>query len=72
MAVAYVCDACGVTMTDPYEAVMREFYVGTVYDFGHFFPRNSKTPKHTVHLCADCYHGLRTVAERKERADDGK
>ena len=37
MAKAYVCDACGVTMTDPYEAKMREFYVGTDFDyFGAF------------------------------------
>lgn len=66
MAKAYVCDACGETMKDPYEANMREFFVGTEADFGMIFPCNVKTFKHKVHLCDGCYHSLKTIAERKE------
>ena len=28
MANAYVCDACGITITNPHKAKMKEFYVG--------------------------------------------
>ena len=66
MAKAYVCDACGQTMTDPYEAKMREFYVGVGFDYNMTFPLNVKTPKQKVHLCDGCYHSLKTIAERKE------
>lgn len=65
MAKAYVCDACGITMTDPYEAKMREFYVGVEFDYGHAFPCNVKTCKHKVHLCDECYHALHELAERR-------
>lgn len=71
MAKAYVCDACGVAMADPYEAKMREFYVGVKFDYGHAFPCNVKTPKCKIHLCDDCYRGLHDVAARKRGADNG-
>lgn len=69
MAKAYVCDACGATMTDPYEAQMREFYVGVMYELNFAFPHNVKTRKCKVHLCSECYHNLDKLA--KEGADNG-
>ena len=69
MAKVYVCDACGVTMKDPYEVKMREFFVGMEFDYGQAFPCNVKTCKQKVHLCDNCYHALREIAEQKRRAD---
>ena len=64
MAKAYACDACGTTMTDPYEAKMREFYVGAEFECGMAFPCNVKTFKSKVHLCGKCYHALKTIARK--------
>lgn len=65
MAKAYVCDACGRTMQNPHEAKMKKFYMGTTYEFGgaFFCPVSQKTK---VHLCDDCYHALREIAEKKK------
>ena len=71
MAEAYVCGACGVTMKNPYEVKMREFYVGVRYDF-HSYEVNVRTPKQKVHLCDECYLALRAIAARIRRKDDGK
>lgn len=71
MAKAYVCDACNVTMVNPYEAKMREFYVGVGYDY-HAYEINVKTAKQTVHLCDECYLALREIAARIRRKDDAK
>ena len=70
MAKAYICDACGITMENPYEAKMREFYVGVEFDYGHAFPCNVKTRKFKVHLCDECYHSLNELA--REKGSDGK
>ena len=69
MAKAYVCDACGRTIANPYDAQMREFYVGVTFDYGGAFPCNVKTRKCKVHLCGECYHNLDKLA--KEGADNG-
>ena len=69
MAKAYTCDACGTTITNPYEAKMREFYVGVKFDYGTAFPWNVKTPKSKVHLCEECYRSLKTSA-RNRRAGE--
>lgn len=62
MAKAYVCDACGITMTDPYEAKMKEFYVAGVPDYGTIVPSDTKIKK-KVHLCDECYHALHEIAK---------
>lgn len=59
MAKAYVCDACGLTMTDPHEENMREFYVGLDFD-GLLCPAKRKVK---VHLCDECYHALHEIAK---------
>ena len=67
MAKIYKCDACGVAIDDPYNANMKEFYVGTQFEVEGVFPRFT-TRKQTVHLCEECFRGLRLIAEnlRKE------
>lgn len=62
---AYVCDACGVAMTNPHEAKMREFYVGFEPFCGHMAFCNVKVKK-KVHLCDECYHSLHEIAKRTE------
>lgn len=62
---AYVCDACGETMKDPYEAKMRMFYIGVEFDYGYAFRRNAKTRKTKVHLCGDCYGALCEIGRAK-------
>ena len=42
---------------------MREFYIGSYYDFGMTYPENSKK-KVKVHLCKNCYKGLCYIAEK--------
>lgn len=66
MAKVYQCDACGKVMKNPYEARMKEFYVGCSFEYGHVFPSNNKRIKR-IHLCEECYDGLQKLAEDKER-----
>lgn len=66
----YQCDSCKKVITNPYEAKMKEFYVGTYFDNGMSFPVKSKQ-KTKVHLCDDCCKGLRLIAEKMERENNG-
>ena len=59
---AYICDSCGRTISDPYKANMREFYVDSVYEFGVVVPKNCKQ-KEKIHLCENCYAGLYHISE---------
>lgn len=70
MAKAYICDACGITMTVPYEAKMKEFYIGCSFELNGVFPSFNKR-RVKVHLCDDCYHALHLMAKEKG-AEDGK
>lgn len=60
MAMAYVCDACGVTITDPYYARMKMFYRSR----GVGISRKEK-----IHLCSACYSGLCKIAEEKMNSE---
>lgn len=68
MAKAYVCDACGLTIKDPYRVKMKEFYVGMDICLDIALPRPSKR-RVQVELCDECYHALHEIA--KEKADNG-
>ena len=72
MAEAYVCDACGITITDPYNVKMKEFYIGWTSDsvVGLFSFKDKRRTK--VHLCDDCYHALCEIAEKKKEKEDGR
>ena len=61
----YKCDACGKAIENPYEANMREFYVGVTSDASGIFPVNAKR-KTKVHLCEECYSGLCKIAQKTE------
>lgn len=65
----YQCDSCKKVITDPYKVKMKEFYVGADFDNGMYFPLEArKTVK--IHLCDDCYKGLRLIAEKMERENN--
>lgn len=72
MAEAYICDVCGVTIKKPHEAHMREFFMGVSCVGGLFLKERMVAPKRSIHLCGDCYHELREIAEKTRRNDDGK
>lgn len=59
----YTCDACGKEVKDPYSAKMKEFYVGTDFDFDFNFvlPVNTHR-KVAIHLCDACFHSLKDIA----------
>ena len=72
MAKVYVCDACGITIENPYEAKMKEFYVGCSFELCGVLPSFDKR-RVKVHLCDDCYHALCEIATKvKGGAEDGK
>lgn len=64
----YQCDACGITIKDPYEAKMKEFSVVLDDDFKGTFLVTCKS-RVKIHLCEECYRGLHIIAEMK-RSDD--
>ena len=61
---AYICDACGTTITNPYETKMKEFCVGTTFDGGIAFPINI-TSRVKIHICHNCFKGLENVVLNK-------
>lgn len=63
MAKCYVCDACGITIEDPYEAKMKEFYIGCDFEIYGVFPAPRRVKK-KVHLCDECYHSLHEIAKK--------
>ena len=66
---AYVCDACGSVLEDPYSVNMKEFYVGCDFDLFVGGPIGA-TRRVKMHLCEDCFHGLKLIAEKARRAND--
>ena len=72
MAKSYICDACEITIKNPYKAKMKEFYIGCSFEIGGVLP-SFDTRRTKVHLCDDCYHALREIATKvKMGAEDGK
>lgn len=64
----YVCDSCNNIIADPYEAQMKEFYYGSEYEFGAWFPVARKERK-KLHLCKNCFCNLQYIAKQKEGAE---
>lgn len=70
MSKVYKCDCCEVTMKDPYEARMKEFYVRADYDIVcGILPMYSKETK-KVHLCDRCYKGLKEIGGRVKSGEE--
>lgn len=64
MSKVYKCDCCEEIIKDPHEARMKEFYVGADYDIVcGILPLNSKNTT-KIHLCDNCYKGLKAIGER--------
>ena len=65
---AFVCDACGMTITNPYKVKMREFYTGCDFEIDGVFPCNVRRFKHKIHLCDDCYHALHEIGKKTAKS----
>lgn len=63
----YQCDSCKKTITNPHAVKMKEFYAGVDFDNGISFPVDVRE-KIKIHLCDDCYKGLRLIAKKVKRA----
>lgn len=71
---AYICDGCGSVIADPHEAEMKEFSVLAEERCGALMPFTS-VKRVKIHLCGECFHGLRLIAEdviRQESAECAK
>lgn len=60
----YQCNSCGRIIENPYKEKMKEFYVDADFDCGMYFPIEH-TRKVKIHLCDNCYKGLRHIAEKE-------
>lgn len=56
---SYICDACGAAINNPHSVKMREFSFGAVR-YAHGL---KMIYKKKVHLCDDCFHGLKAIAQ---------
>lgn len=65
----YQCDACKKVIRDPYKVKMKEFYIGTIFDDGTYFPIDTNR-KTKVHLCDACYGGLSLIANKVAKYKD--
>ena len=61
----YVCDSCQKTISDPYEANMKEFCYTPEYNGGVFYPVPCKHGIR-IHLCEECFRGLNKIAKAVE------
>ena len=68
MSKVYKCDSCGSVIENPYAVKMKEFYIGAKFDFGMCFHEESKQ-KVKIHLCNECYKGLRTIANKVKECE---
>ena len=66
----YKCDSCGKIIENPYEERMKEFYVGTTFDFYPIYHSNPAAHKVKVHLGEDCFYGLHKIAKDKIKKED--
>lgn len=63
---AYICDACGKVIADPFEVGMKKFDMLVDESGGALMPV-ARAKRVTVHLCGDCFHGLHLIAENALR-----
>lgn len=64
MSKKYVCDICNKVMDDPYEAHMREFYIGHGYENGHAYLTPIKTFKTKIDICGECFKKIKVKEEK--------
>ena len=61
--VLFTCDACGLETNNPHKIKMKEFdyrfiHEGSIYHWANVFDTRR------IHLCDDCFHGLRLIAQK--------
>lgn len=66
MSKVYKCDCCGEMIEDPYDANVREFCHVAGVDENGIYPQPFKE-KTKIHLCDDCYKGLKEIGKRVNR-----
>jgi hypothetical protein len=66
---AYICDCCGIAITKPYTVKMIAFFWACSDDIDGISAKKAKE-KHKIHLCGNCFDGLRQISEKalKERS----
>lgn len=67
---AYVCDMCGIVITDPYYAKMTQFCFTVSNSDIYQAPQKDKL-KAKIHLCNNCFEGLKAIAKEKMRREKG-
>ena len=61
----YICDSCGVEITEPHKVGMKEFCLSVSNcDIWQIFMPSKNKKK--VHLCRECYRGLYILAKRQD------
>ena len=63
MSKEYVCNSCEEIAKNPHEVKMKEFYIGCSFETFGVFPSFDKR-KLKIHLCDNCFRGLRKIAEK--------
>lgn len=64
----YKCDSCDVMIDNPHKVRMKEF----CFEVSNCDPKQIFMPvkrKKKIHLCANCYRGLYTLAKREELSE---
>ena len=68
---SFICDICGVPITDPYSARMREFCFTVSNCDIYQVPEKTKV-REKIHLCNNCYKGFVAIAKEKAKRGDTK
>ena len=67
---AYVRDICGVAITEPYSAKMREFCF-TISNCDIYQTPNKDKVKAKIHLCNNCFEGFKGIVKEKAKKKGG-
>ena len=70
MSKVYKCDCCEVMINNPYKAKMKEFYVGVDFDLVCGALPLSKKNTTVIHLCEECYKGLKEIGGRVKSGEE--
>ena len=68
---AYICDICGIDITDPHSVKMKEFCFTVDNCDIHQVPTKD-TVKVKIHLCNNCFEKLKAIAKEKVQMENTK
>ena len=63
----YICDCCGGAIEKPHAVHMREFWFGMLRRV-YGWARSETIYTQTIHLCDECFTGLKYIASHKAEA----